>query len=186
MRKTSISLLIFLALCNITFAQNLSQRIDSHYFTIYYSSALDPLDLAYKINIGSPIIVYKSKNIEIVTGSDPDEIFADQIDILFNEVSDILDMHLYSYHGDIKIYPTKEELQSALRDILGRDIDAESFYHHDQNTIYISARSFNPYVLGHEIAHAIICHYFVVLPPVKVQEVLAGFVEYNLRKKLQK
>jgi hypothetical protein len=37
-------------------------------------------------------------------------------------------------------------------------------------------------VLGHEIAHAIMSHYFVVLPSEKIQEVLAGFVEYQLRK----
>ena len=37
-------------------------------------------------------------------------------------------------------------------------------------------------VLGHEIGHAVISHYFVVLPSVKVQEVLAVYVEYQLRK----
>jgi hypothetical protein len=177
---------ILLILSNLIWAQDLSQRVESHYFTIYYSPYLDPLDLAYKINIGSPIIVYKSENIEIVTGSDPDEILADQIDILFNEVSDILDMHLYSYHGDIKIYPTQQELNSVLKDICEEDGEVKSFYSREQNIIYISAQDFTPSILGHEMAHAIISRYFVVLPPMKIQEVLAQFVEYNIRKKFQK
>ncbi len=185
MRRIFIFFILIL-LSPIGFSQNLSRRVDSHYFTIYYSSNVNPLALAYNINVGPPIIVYQDKNIEIVRGSDPDEILADQIDALFNEVSDILDMHLYSYHGEIKIYRSREELYQVLKQLLGRDIQVESFYSHDQNTIYISAFDFNPYVLGHEMAHAIICHYFVVLPPMKVQEVLAGFVEYQLRKRLQK
>jgi hypothetical protein len=56
-----------------------------------------------------------------------------------------------------------------------------SFYVYDLNTIYVSAGSFKREVLGHEIAHAVISHYFVVQPPMKAQEVLAGYVEYQLR-----
>jgi len=36
--------------------------------------------------------------------------------------------------------------------------------------------------LGHEIGHAVISNYFVVQPPIRIQEVLAGYVEYQLRK----
>ena len=50
------------------------------------------------------------------------------------------------------------------------------------NTIYASAENFKIGVIGHEIAHAVISHYFVVQPSVKIQEVLAGYVEYQLRK----
>ena len=183
--RTKFTLFALLTLLSASYAQDV-RRIDSHYFTVYYPSSLDPLDLAYNINVGSPIVVYKSESMEIVIGSDPDEILADEIDVLFNEVSDILDMHLYSYHGEIKIYANKEKLSQVLKQLVGRDIQADSFYAHPQNTIYISASDFNPYVLGHEMAHAIISHYFVVLPPPKMQEVLAEFVEYQLRKRLQR
>ena len=49
------------------------------------------------------------------------------------------------------------------------------------NTIYTSEESFKREVVGHEMSHAIICHYFAVPAPVKVQEVLSMYVEYNLR-----
>jgi hypothetical protein len=38
-------------------------------------------------------------------------------------------------------------------------------------------------MLGHEIAHAIISSFFIVPPPEKIQEVLAGYVDYSLLKK---
>ena len=38
--------------------------------------------------------------------------------------------------------------------------------------------------IAHEIAHAIINHYFVVPPSVKMQEILSGYVEYSLNKKV--
>jgi hypothetical protein len=58
-----------------------------------------------------------------------------------------------------------------------------SFFVNDLNTIYIAADHFDVGVLGHEIAHTVQSHYFVVAAPTKVQEVLAGYVEYQLRKK---
>jgi len=57
-----------------------------------------------------------------------------------------------------------------------------SFYVNDISAIYISGENFRREILGHEIAHAIINHYFVVSPPIKVQEILAKYIEYQLRK----
>jgi hypothetical protein len=34
------------------------------------------------------------------------------------------------------------------------------------------------------MAHALISNYFVVAPPPKVQEILAGYVEYSVRKRM--
>jgi len=62
------------------------------------------------------------------------------------------------------------------------DFRERSFYVFDSNTIFISYQDLTLGMLGHEIAHAVISGYFVVPPPDKVQEVLAGYVEYSLRK----
>ncbi len=37
-------------------------------------------------------------------------------------------------------------------------------------------------LLGHEMGHVIISHYFVVPPSYRIQEVLTGYVEFQLRK----
>lgn len=105
-----------------------------------------------------------------------------ELDHFFTRVCDILDMQLYSYTGTIKVCRDPAQLQDVFRRIFGRELSAGSFYVNDLNTIYIDQQHFTPLVLGHEIAHAIMCHYFIVPPPEKVSEVLAGYVEYQLRK----
>ena len=70
------------------------------------------------------------------------------------------------------ILPVLDVSQKTYNDVTFTDI----------NTIYITAENFKKAVLGHEVAHAVISHYFVVQPSMKVQEVLAGYIEYQLRK----
>jgi hypothetical protein len=74
-------------------------------------------------------------------------------------------------------------LAGIYRRLFDRDLgEVKSFYVYELNTIYTSAENFRRGIIGHEIGHAIMSHYFVVQPPVKIQEVLAGYVEYQLRK----
>ena len=52
----------------------------------------------------------------------------------------------------------------------------------DINTIYVDSENININIFGHELSHAIQSHYFVVPTSNKMQEILAGYVEYQLRK----
>jgi hypothetical protein len=63
---------------------------------------------------------------------------------------------------------------------------APSFYFHEEKTIYISTEDLDLGMLAHEIAHAIISHYFVVPPSERVQEVLSGYVDFHFKKKAKK
>ena len=87
------------------------------------------------------------------------------LDELYLQVCDILDIHIYDLRITLKI--TSDKL---------------TFYSHEEKTIYISSSEFDRYKLGHEISHAIINNYFVITPSVKLQEILCGYVEYTLRK----
>jgi len=60
-----------------------------------------------------------------------------------------------------------------------------SFCSFDPDTIYISAEEFSREILGHEITHALLNHYFVVSPPQKVAEILSLHVEYQLHQSKQ-
>jgi Zn-dependent peptidase ImmA (M78 family) len=94
-------------------------------------------------------------------------------------------MQLYSYRGHIKVCADERQLADVYRNLFGvsaGERHLHSFYVYEVNTIYITKESFDRFVLGHEIGHAVISNYFVVQPPVRVQEVLAGYVEYQLRK----
>ena len=155
-----------------------ARKIESRYFTIYYAPELDSLSLAGQLNV--------SAGERILAGEPPEGGgfgLGDALDTLFTRVCGILDMQLYSYHGNIKICIDQSQLAGIYRNIFDKDLgETKSFYIYSFNTIYVSAANFRQSVIGHEIGHAIISHYFVVQPSVKVQEVLAGYVEYQLRK----
>ena len=116
------------------------------------------------------------------TSQDEKDVLSKTLDALFLEVSDILDIHIYSFHGDIKLLPDQESINSQFRAFFEMDLNQGSFYLPERNTIYISFADLTLGMLGHEIGHAIMSRYFVVPPPAKIQEILAGYVEYNLRK----
>ncbi|MDD4907518.1 MAG: hypothetical protein PHJ00_00490 [Candidatus Omnitrophica bacterium] len=155
-----------------------ARKIESRHFTIYYAPQLDPDELARSLDI--------RPSEKLISGGAYQNGLGGMIDILFAQACDILDMQLYSYHGTIKICRDTKQVNSIYRNLFDKDLPkSHSFYLYNTNTIYISAEHFKREVLGHEIGHAIISHYFVVSPSVKIQEVLAVFVEYQLRKSYQ-
>jgi len=155
-----------------------SRSIQGRHFTIYYAPQLDAQELARQLNVGISDRLLAGQ--AVGTGSVN---LAEMIDALFVRVCGILDMHLYSYEGKIKVCRDHNQLKEIYRYLFGSDLgNIRSFYVHELNTVYISLENFKREVIGHEIGHAVISHYFVVLPSMKVQEVLAVYVEYQLRK----
>lgn len=151
-----------------------AKKAQSQHFTVLCASQVE---LDCKV-MGA----YASPEVSVPGGPKEVEGIIGELDHLFTRVCDILDMQVYSYTGTIKICRDPAQLQAVFRRIFGRDLSAHSFYVNDLNTIYIDQQHFTPLVLGHEIAHAVMCHYFVVPPPEKASEVLSGYVEYQLRK----
>ncbi len=157
-----------------------SQKISGKHFLIYCPSDLEISDLLQKLNIRpfDKLLVDKA----IKEGFSLEEELSDMLDTLFMQVCDILDMHIYSFQANVKICTNRGRLNKIYYDLFQEELNSGSFYVYDLNTIYISREDFKREVLGHEVAHAVISHYFVVQPSLKVQEVLAGYVEYQLRK----
>ena len=173
-----IALLLFIS-CAAAFSEDdgfgAARKIESEHFTVYIAPGIDTDRLAQSLN--------PSPQESILTGRPHGGDLQGLVDVLFSRVCDILDMQLYSFHGTIKVCGDFQHLNSIYNNLFDRDLTNKySFYVYNLNTVYICAEHFSREVLGHEIAHAIISHYFVVLPSVKIQEVLAMFVEYNLRK----
>jgi hypothetical protein len=153
-----------------------AKKMKSQHFLIYYSPQTDPYALLEKLNIHIA---------DTVLSSGPaarDEDLAAALDTLYNIVMQGLDMPLYSLQGTLKICRDRSQLDGVYENIFGRELRTGSFYINEYNTIYISADDFTKEILGHEVAHMIISHYFVVQPPEKVAEILAGYIEYQLRK----
>lgn len=157
------------------------KKIPGKHFTVFYERDVDTSILIQQLNIGPSDKLLAGKLAE--TKPSPDEELTDLLDTLFIRVCDTLDMPLYSFEGNIKVCRDEERLNQIYFNVFGHNLNnLHSFYIYELNTVYISEENFKSTTLGHEIAHAVISHYFVVLPSVKVQEVLAGYVEYQLRK----
>lgn len=153
-----------------------AKKIEGEHFVVYYAPQLDQYALLEKLNIGSAEIVLSEGPRSKSSG------LAAALDILYNIVMQALDMNLFSLQGNLKICSNREHLNNVYENIFSRPLKSSSFYINEYNTIYISADDFTKEILGHEIAHMIISHYFVVQPPQKVAEILSGYVEYQLRK----
>ncbi|MCX5657776.1 MAG: hypothetical protein NTZ48_06090 [Candidatus Omnitrophica bacterium] len=172
--------ILFIASTPFAFAEdgNLKKAGDGTYFTVYCQAGIDPIDIATSVDISSSYLLSNNN-----PNSGEYQILPRILDAIFLEASDILDIHIYSFKGNIKFYRSLNELKSVYLKLFNGELKAPSFYVYDTNTVYISTENIRLGILGHEIAHAIIGNYFVVLPPTKIQEVLSGYVEYQLNKK---
>lgn len=150
------------------------------YFTIYADKGIDDYYIVSKLNYD---YISHPDNILDPAATEQESILARSLDTLYSEVSDILDLHSYNFHGSIKFVRDQSAVSENFAKYFGREFKERSFFLLEQNTIFISVEDMTLGMLGHEVAHAIICHYFVAPPPTKIQEVLAGYVEYSLRKK---
>jgi hypothetical protein len=157
----------------------LAWELKTKYFHADIHNKVDSYRLLEKLNIKHFLHpeTLSSSATNNVEGS-----LASVLDALYLEVSDILDIHMYDLEINLEIVPSKSYLSGRIRQYLKRDLNLPSFYLHDQKTVYISEEDLTVGMLAHEVAHAIVSHYFVVPPPHKIQEVLCGYVEYSIRK----
>lgn len=155
-----------------------ADKIEGKYFTLYYSSELKPVGLDKQLNI-------TRKDQILVAAAQPistNEPFSEMLDILFLRVSDLLDIHLYSFHGVIKVCKDYASLNNIYKEMFNDDLEGQhSFLIKNLNTIYISAESFSREVIGRELVYAILSQYFQVQTPIRVQDVLANYVVYQLK-----
>jgi len=174
-----ITTLFFSAQASCAAEESLTLIAEGEYFSIYGPVGLDVRELLSKMNYKSFLqvdsLLDKRKD-------DSRGLLSKTLDALYLEVSDILGIHIYSFHGNFRIYPDKASLNMFFKGYLGQDLKESSYYLHEKGTIYIAYPDLTLGMIGHEIAHAIIASYFVVLPSPNVQEILAGYVDYSLRK----
>ena len=157
------------------------KKIEGKYITVYCPAGPDVARrLTEQLNIRPSAKISTGQSLECK--STCEEELAQMLDTLFIQVSDILEMHLYSLKTNVKICKTDTELKDLYNRLFNSSLgDRRSFYVYDFNSIYVSEDGFNAGIIGHEMSHAIISHYFVTPTPVKMQEVLSMYVEYNLR-----
>lgn len=82
----------------------------------------------------------------------------------------------------IKVFKTRKELNDEYYRLFGTTARYKSFYIHSLRTIYSSMQDISDSVISHEMAHAVIDHYFKVIPPENTSEILAIYVDSHLER----
>jgi hypothetical protein len=155
-----------------------AKKISSQYFTIYTESDIDLDRLAMKVAVPPGIRVIIKEPVSPSPSYDLEE----ELDTLFLAVSEIMDIRLKRFESKIKICKNNARLYEIADKLFGKPVRTGGFYVLALDTLYVSAEDVNINILGHELSHAIQNQYFVVPPSETIQEVLAGFVEFQMRK----
>jgi hypothetical protein len=161
-----------------------AKKADGKYVIAYYPSDTDSSELVRSLDVRASDKIMAGESLQSKNTSE--EELAKALDSLFLQVSDILEMHLYSLKTAVKVCGGDAQLKDIYARMFNADLGGrKSFYVYDLGAIYISKESFKREILGHELSHVIISNYFVIPTPVKIQEVLSMYVEYNLRRTAQ-
>ncbi|OGX27452.1 MAG: hypothetical protein A3F87_03900 [Omnitrophica WOR_2 bacterium RIFCSPLOWO2_12_FULL_51_24] len=153
--------------------------VNSLYCTIFFK---DSVDLAmvnkkidtYKIDYG---LTEKPPRAGDETG---DEI-AYKFDLIFFKVQEILDMRPKDLRLNVRIYKGQDDLNRVYVGIFDQDNKFIAYYVFKINTLFASEEKISANVLAHEIAHCVIDHYFSVIPPTKVAEMIAQYADVHIR-----
>ena len=156
--------------------------IESKCCTILCGPDVDIFELNRKIKSPSYDILlggirYLGKN------SSVEEQLAEKFDAIFRRVEKILDMYPRKIHLTVKIYKDQSQLDDSYVQLFGALDEKEriTFYVHKYTTIYTTEQSITEGVLAHEMGHAVVDHYFLILPPGKIKELLSQVVEIHLK-----
>ncbi len=153
--------------------------IESKYCTILCDPDVDIIKVNNKIKIRFYDIDwgrYSSKNKSV------EEQLAEKFDCIFQKVEKILDMFPRKIHPKVKICRNQAQLDDTFAETFGyaNAKARSSYYVHKYTTIYTTQQTISQGVLAHEMGHAVIDHYFLILPPEKVSELLTQYVEMHL------
>ncbi len=104
-----------------------------------------------------------------------------KFDLIFFKVQEILDMRPNSLHLNVRIYKGQDDLDRVYVEIFGQDNKFIAYYIFKLNSLFASEEKISANVMAHEIAHCIVDHYFTVIPPTKVAEMIAQYADAHLR-----
>lgn len=164
-------LLVFFASSTLS-AQDRPKIYQTQYATIAYGNERD--FYAFTKNIGS--------GLSFISESPERNPFLarNRVDKIVEMTRSLLDMHPLNLRFTIALYRTRSELNASYRALGMGGAPPPAYYYHRTRTIAISIEEVSDRILAHEIAHAIICTYFGLPPPARMQEILAQHVDKYL------
>jgi len=95
-------------------------------------------------------------------------------------VQSILDMRPDNFRFRVELVASSADVDRIYQQQYGFKRGFIAFFSPKTDTIYVSVADVNRHVFAHELAHAVIHHYFDRAPPTKIHELLAQYVESQL------
>jgi len=175
MHKKICLIIFFLLVFHLFFTSVYAGELNSRYTTIIYSNESQLRRFNKEIKMGSLSYLMRNK----VSISFEDEI-KNKMDVLIEKVESILEMYPREIRISIILLDSDKEVQGIYHKKYGRNVDFIAFYSPKDKTIYLSINDVELAVLAHELAHAVIDHYYGITTPTKIHEVLAQYVESHL------
>ncbi|MFA5146601.1 MAG: hypothetical protein WC515_04430 [Candidatus Omnitrophota bacterium] len=158
-------------------AQEEWRSTESEFFTIYYRPDASLKSMDRKLRRRGYYMSW-GRSSEVLPGSGAS--IARRMDSIFGRVEEVLDMYPRNMHIKIRIFRDREELSEEYNRIFHKSAHFKSFYVHKHETIYTSEEDISDSVISHEMGHAIVDHYFAIIPPPKIRELLASYVDTHL------
>ena len=152
------------------------KEFDTYYFKVYYRDGVNLKTIERRL---------KQRGFFYGQKSTPSDVSVEVrmgflLDRLCNRAQDLLDMRPKMARLKIKIYESRDELNDEYYRIFKSRPGYKAFYIHKYSTIYTSEEDMSDSVIIHEMGHAIVDHYFAVIPPPVVGEILASYVDMHL------
>ena len=109
--------------------------VEGQHFTLLLKPGVDAANLASQLNISATDEQLANQRID---NSSATKQLASMLDVLFNRASDVLDMHVYSFKGSIKVFANPQELHDFFFNMYHKELPCTgvSFYLADYNSIY--------------------------------------------------
>lgn len=96
----------------------------------------------------------------------------EKVNFILKRVLNILGLDPWSYKA----------LEENLSIIIDRDLEKDGMYDRKTKEIFLKYRHLDEYVLAHELVHFILDHYFNTRMSRNMHEILAVYVDKNLKK----
>jgi len=189
MRKTFAYILIMLltglfvclggasSFCEEQAEQDSWLTIKSNHLIIYCAQTVDLKTVSSKLERRG---LFSSGVYDPNPASAPTEKVAYRMDRLLKRVKEILDMYPKIEGLKVKIFKDRAALNEEYCKIFSFKADYKGFYIDQHKTIYTSEEDISDSVVAHEMGHAVVDHYFSVIPPEKIREMLATYVDLHL------
>ena len=153
------------------------QRIESRYCTLWLEPGIRAAQVTKRLRVrGIPATRPQSR-----LADTPEVRLAEACDRLFARARDLLEMFPPGIHVTVKVARHPQQIRDLSAARYGTRTEAVAFYAFENNTIYTSVRDLSESVLAHEMAHAIVAHYFNKRPSRAVEELAATYVNTHLR-----